>query len=220
MTLMVDPAPVEATRFDAMRHAMVASQLRTNGVNDARLVSAMARVPREDYLPADQRAMAYRDQLLPIGGGRHQNSPLATGLLLTNANIVAGERVLLVGAAGGYTAALIAALGGSVVALEDTALANAAPLAGVETVSGPLAAGWADGGPYDLIVIDGAVEHVPEALVGQLKLGGRVVSGVLDRGVTRLATGVRSAGGFGLTDFLDLECAILPGFTRPQTFQF
>ncbi len=226
MTLSVDPAPIEAERFDAMRHAMVASQLRTNAVNDVRVVEAMARLPRENYLPPEHRAIAYRDTLLPLGGGRRHNSPLATGRLITEAQVRSGDHVLLIGAAGGYAAAVLAELAGSVVALEEdaalVALAREA-LAGeakVSVVGGPLAAGWAQAAPYDVLIVDGAVEQLPEALVAQLKPGARVVAGVLDRGVTRLAAGRRTEGGFGLIDFLDLECATLPGFGRPKTFQF
>lgn len=226
MTLSVDPAPIEAGRFDTMRHAMVASQLRTNAVNDVRVVEAMARVPREAYLPAEHRAIAYRDTLLPLGNGRRQNSPLATGRLITEAQIRSRDHVLLVGAAGGYTAAVLAGLAGSVVALEeDEGLAGfareaLAGLGNVTVVQGPLSAGWAEGAPYNVLLIDGAVEQVPDALVEQILPGGRIVAGIVDRGVTRLAAGRRTEGGFGLIDFLDLECAILPGFGRPKTFQF
>lgn len=226
MTRSLEPAPVEADRFEAMRHAMVASQLRTNAVSDVRIVEAMARIPREAFLPTEHRTIAYRDGLLPLGGGRSQNTPLATARLLNEAAVRPGDRVLLIGAAGGYTAALLAALGASVVALEEDAslLAVArgalAGVANVELVQGSLVEGWAQGAPYDLLVIDGAVEHVPDAVVAQLKPGARAVSGVIDRGVTRLAAGRRSEGGFGMVDFLDLECAILPGFVRPRSFQF
>lgn len=226
MTLSVDPAPIEAERFDAMRHAMVASQLRTNAVNDVRVVEAMARVPREAYLPEAHRAIAYRDTLLPLGNGRRQNSPLATGRLITEAQVQGSDHVLLIGAAGGYTAAVLAELAGSVVALEeDPALAALAreTLAGkpkVMVAEGPLTAGWAAAAPYDVLILDGAVEQLPDALVSQVRPGGRVVTGLVDRGVTRLAAGRRTEGGFGLIDFLDLECAILPGFGRPKTFQF
>src|SRR3569623_1404655 len=112
MTLSVDPAPIEAERNDAMRHAKVASQLRTNAVSDVRVVAAMARVPRETYLPAEHRAFAYRDTLLPLGHGRRQNSPLATGRLITDAKVTGSVHVLLIGAAGGYAAAVLAGLGG------------------------------------------------------------------------------------------------------------
>lgn len=224
MTLSPEPAPV-ADR-EAMRHAMVASQLRTNAVSDVRVVEAMARVPRENFLPPEHRAIAYRDTLLPLGGGREHNSPLATGRLLTEAEIHPGDHVLLIGAAGGYAAALLARIAGSVVALEeDESLVGIArgALAGignVELVQGPLHAGWAKKGPYDLIVIDGAIEQVPEGITAQLKSGGRIVSGIADRGITRLASGRRSDGGFGMIDFIDLECAVLPGFVRLRTFQF
>jgi protein-L-isoaspartate(D-aspartate) O-methyltransferase len=226
MTLMVDPAPVEAERFEAMRHAMVASQLRTSAVNDARVVEAMARVPREEYLPPEHRSMAYRDSLLPLVGGRRHNSPLVIGRLLTEAHVRPDDHVLLVGAAGGYAAALLALLAKSVVALEQedalVALARAALAAetAVEVVQGPLDAGWAAGAPYDLILVDGAVEQLPDALIAQLKPGGRVLTGLVDRGVTRLAAGTRSEGGFGLVDFMDIECAELPGFRRLRTFTF
>lgn len=223
---LVGPAPVEAERFEVMRHAMVASQLRTNAVNDVRIIEAMARVPREEYLPEEHRSIAYRDTLLPLGNGRSHNSPLATALLLTQARIQPSDRVLLVGAAGGYTAALLATLAASVTALEeDATLVESARIAlgsqpNVTVVKGPLSAGWAAEAPYDLLVIDGAAEQVPDALVAQVKPGGRVVCGIVDRGVTRLATGARSEGGFGLVHFVDLECAVLPGFARLRTFQF
>eukprot|EP01037_Dinobryon_pediforme_P028733 gene28733-32111_t len=87
----------------AMRHAMVASQLRTNAVSDARVVAAMDSVAREVFLPADAQAIAYRDTAVPLGHGRAQNLPIATGRLLTQAELRASDRVLLVGAAGGYT---------------------------------------------------------------------------------------------------------------------
>ena len=226
MTLQVDPAPVEASRFEVMRHAMVASQLRTNAVNDPRVVEAMARSPRENYLPPEHRGLAYRDTLLPLAGGRRHNSPLVIGRLLTEAQVRADDHVLLVGAAGGYGAALLALLAGSVVALEEedslVEIAREA-LAGeskIEVVQGPLDAGWAAGAPYDLLIVDGAVEQLPDALIAQVKPGGRVLTGVIDRGVTRLATGRRTEGGFGLIDFQDIECAELPGFRRLRTFTF
>jgi len=226
MALTVDSAPAEANRFETMRHAMVASQLRTNAVNDTRVVEAMARLPREDFLPEEHRAIAYRDTLLPLAGGRRHNLPLATGRLLTVADIRPTDKVLLIGAAGGYSAALLAGLANAVVAVEEesslAALARTAlaAYANVELVEGPLAAGHASEGPYDLVVVDGAVEELPAALLDQLKPEGRVVTGVVDRGVTRLASGRRTEGGFGLSDFADIECAILPGFERLRTFQF
>lgn len=212
--------------FAAMRQAMVSSQLRTNAVNDPRVVEAMARVPREDFLPESARRLAYRDTAVPIAHDRQANVPIATGRLLTEARIAPADRVLLIGAAGGYTAAVLAMLAARVVAVEsDPALlaiarAALAPYANVELVDGPLNAGSADGAPYDLLVIDGAVEHVPDALIDQLRVGGRAVTGLIDRGVTRLAAGTRTAGGFGLAGFADMDCVTLPGFARPRAFTF
>ncbi len=214
----------EPQGHEAARAAMVASQLRTSGVNDARVVAAMAGIAREDYLPESQRPFAYRDRSLPLGNGRAQNPPLATGLLLTEARIVAGEKVLIVGAAGGYAAAIAAQLGAVVTMVEEdanlVALARTALGDDVNLVEGALAAGAPSGAPYDLLLIDGAVEAIPGALADQLRDGGRVVTGLSDRGVTRIASGVRTGGGVGLASIVDSEIAPLPGFQTPRGFQF
>jgi len=216
----------DSDRFEAMRHAMVASQLRTNAVNDARVVAAMARVPREAFLPEAARGLAYRDTAVPLAHGRSQNLPIATGRLLTEAYLQPADRVLLIGAAGGYTAAVLAELVFEVVAVEcEPGLAELARQAlsaypNVSLVEGPLEAGHAAGAPYDVLMIDGAVEHVPEALVAQIRIGGRAVAGIADRGVSRLASGRRTAGGFALLDFADIDCVSLPGFARPRSFTF
>lgn len=216
----------DTLRFDEMRQAMVVSQLRTSAVDDPRVVRAMGAVPRERFVPVASRTVAYHDREVALGNGRAMNAPLASGRLVTEADIAPGDRVLLVGAATGYTAAVLAGLAGSVVALEqDTALAAQARealggLANVTVVEGPLVAGWAEGGPYDAVVFDGAVETVPDAIVAQAKIDGRIVTGIVDRGVTRLASGRRSEGGFGLVDFADVDCVVLPGFAKPPSFQF
>lgn len=205
---------------------MVVSQLRTSAVNDARVVEAMAVVPREAFVPADQAELAYRDIALPLPGGRRQNAPLATGRLLTEAAVRGDDKVLLIGAAGGYTAAVLARLAAQVVAVEsDPQLAEMARTAldgtdNITVIEGELARGHAEGAPYDLLVIDGAVEELPAALITQLRPGGRIVTGRVDRGVTRLASGVRTEGGHGLADFTDIDCVVLPGFARVRGFQF
>lgn len=216
----------QTDRYHAMRHAMVASQLRTNAVSDARVVAAMAEVPREAFLPGEVAALAYRDTAVPLTHGRAQNVPIATGKLLTAATLSAADRVLLIGAAGGYTAAVLAELVATVVAVEvDPVLAAIArtTLAGypsVTLVEGPLEAGHAAAAPYDVLVVDGAIERLPDALVAQVKVGGRVVAGLADRGITRLASGRRSEGGFALLPFADIDCVVLPGFDRPRSFTF
>src|SRR3569623_724588 len=117
---MNDPA-ADITSFEAMRHAMVQCQLRPNAVNDPRVVTAMTIVPREKFVPADVRRLAYRDTAVPIGNGRQMNVPVATGRLLTEAYLLQTDRVLLIGAAGGYTAAVLSALVAEVVAVERDA---------------------------------------------------------------------------------------------------
>lgn len=212
--------------YVAMRHAMVSNQLRPNAVSDARIVAAMERVPREAFFPAAVARLSYRDTAVPLGGGRAANMPIATGRLLNEANLRPEDRVLVIGAVGGYTAAVIAEIAAKVVAVEcDKALSEHArqAVAGharIEIVEGPLEQGHAAGGPYDAIVIDGAVSHVPQALVDQLAVGGRMVTGIIERGVTRLAVGRRSDGGFGLVDFADVDCVVLPGFAAPTGFVF
>lgn len=212
--------------FEAMRRAMVESQLRTTGVNDPRVVAAMAAVPRERFVPEDRRALAYMDRPVTLGGGRELNLPEATGRLLTAAQLTAHDRVLLVGAATGYAAALLDRLAGSVVALESDpalvavardALADAGK---VELVEGPLAEGWPAGAPYDVIFIDGLIERIPDTLVTQLADNGRLACALLDRGMSRLALGRRSGDSFGVDLFADCEAVALPGFAQPKTFTF
>ena len=219
-------ATIDTANFSRMREAMVASQLRTNAVSDQRVVAAMARVPREEFLPESQRSLAYRDTAVPIAHGRAANVPIATGKLLTQAQLRPTDHVLLIGAAGGYTAAVLALLAKDVVAVEsDGALAAIArtalaSYANVQLIEGDLTVGAPAHAPYDVLVVDGAVQHIPQALVDQLRPGGRIIAGLDDRGVTRLASGVRSEGGFGLSPFADIDCVVLPGFARPKAFTF
>jgi protein-L-isoaspartate(D-aspartate) O-methyltransferase len=211
--------------FEQMRRAMVASQLRTTGVNDPRVVAVMGAVPRERFVPAERCAMAYADALVPLGHGRQLNSPMALGRMLTEARLAGDERSLVIGAATGYSAAVLARLAGSVTALEQVPqLARFArqALAGtaVEVVEGPLTRGCEAGAPYDFILIDGAVEQVPDAIVAQVADGGEIALALLDSGVTRLCIGRVVAGAFGATAFSDAAAAVLPGFERPRAFSF
>jgi len=226
MNVSIDNSLMDAAASERMRHAMVASQLRTNAVSDQRVLVAMNTLPREAFVPAEARAIAYRDTALPVAGGRAINLPMVTGRLLTEAYLEKNDRVLLIGAAGGYTAALLAQIVAEVVAVEEDAgliaLAKSAlaDTVNVSLVEGPLNAGHAAGAPYDVLIVDGAVEHLPQALVEQVRTGGRVVTGVIERGVTRLASGRKTEGGFGLSPFLDCDCVVLPGFATPQGFKF
>lgn len=205
---------------------MVESQLRTNDVNDATLIRAILAVPRERYVPPEQQAAAYIDRPVPLTPGRSLNPPVATARLIDAARVEAGQKVLVVGAASGYAAAVIAEMGADVTALEsDGALVALARQAlgsagSITLVEGPLEPGVPDAGPFDSIVVDGAVEQLPDSLVAQLKVGGRAAFATLDRGVSRLCAGVKTAGGFGATPFLDCESVALPGFAAPKAFTF
>ena len=211
--------------YEHMRRAMVASTLRTTGVNDPRVLAAMGAVPRERYVPPERIAMAYTDALVPLGEGRELNSPLALGRMLSEVSPQEGERALVIGAATGYAAAVVARLVGSVVATEDDpALIEFARHAlagtGVKLVKTPLARGYADDAPYDLIVIDGAVELVPQEIIDQLTDGGRLAAALLDRGVSRISIGRRVGDSFGIAPMSDVAAAILPGFSKPRVFSF
>ncbi|WP_076071381.1 protein-L-isoaspartate O-methyltransferase family protein [Sphingomonas montana] len=206
--------------YDQMRRAMVDSQLRPNTISEPRLLTVLSEVPRERFVPEAARVAAYIDRPVPLGGGRWLNAPLATARLISEARPTATDRVLVIGSATGYAAAVLAPLVASVTALEEDAALTPVATDGVTFVSGPLAAGWAAGGPYDLIVIDGAVEAVPAAVSEQLVDGGRLATGLVERGVTRLAIGRRAGNGFGLVTVADAEAVILPGFAAPPTFTF
>ena len=211
--------------FNHMRQAMVASQLRTTAVNDARVIAAMGAVPRERFVPQESAALAYIDRAIPLGAGRALNPPMTTGRLLTEAHPKAEDSALVIGGATGYAAALLAKLVASVVSLEEDAallaVARQAPASTrVSIVEGPLAAGWKKKAPYDLILIDGAVEVVPQAIIDQLADGGRLAAAIVDRGVARLSLGKRSGKGFGLVAFADAEAVPLPGFAQPKSFSF
>ena len=213
---------LSAEDFAAQRAAMVASQLRTNGVTDRSLLDALASVPREDFVPEERRATAYIDRSLPLGGGRALNPPLATALLLNEARISVDSRVLIVGAARGYALALAGSISNAVTGVEcDPSLAaQARTVAGVRLVEGPLEIGAAAHAPYHAIVIDGAVEFVPEALIAQLAPDGRLTTAINEGGVTRLAVGRRGGTGFALVPFIDTEAVTLPGFVLPREFAF
>jgi len=211
--------------FDRLRRVMVSNQLRPSLVTNVAVLSAMDLIAREKFVGEGQGALAYRDTIVQLGDGRGLNPPIATGRLMDAADPRPGERVLVIGAATGYVAALYAEIGCVVTALDeaaplDRARANLAGIAGITLVEGELAAGAPDGAPYDIVHIDGAVEHVPEAIVGQLVEDGRLVTAILERGVSRLAIGRRAGTSAGLRMFADVETLPLPGFAPAPAFTF
>ena len=209
----------------AMRAAMIDSQLRTSDVIDPAVVGAMGAVPREAHVPAALAGVAYMDRAIALAEGRLLNPPLVTGRMLVAADIRPGMKVLLIGAATGYTAALLAKLGAEVHAVEEQADLIAAARAAtsgaaIEWVEGPLVAGAPKAAPFDRILIDGAIETLPEALSAQLAEGGKLVAARREGAVTRLVQGVKVGGAIALRPFADMDVAPLPGFAAPRGFQF
>ena len=207
--------------YEAARFAMVESQLRPQGVVDPAVTRAMASVPREQFVPEALRPLAYVDRALALGGGRFLPAPAVLGQLLPQMMPERGQRALVVGAGTGYSAAVLAAMGLDVVAVESSPeLIAAARKLRVNAIEGPLEAGDPKGRSFDLILIDGAVEVIPNAIVAQLADGGRLGTALIDRGITRLAVGRKAGGAFGYLTFGDAGVPALPGFTRPKEFSF
>lgn len=210
------------TDFDAARAAMIDSQLRPSDVNDAAILAAFHRVAREDFVPAALADCAYIDRALPLGDGRALNPPLTTARLLTALGPIAGKNILLIGAATGYAAALLEELGARLVAVEAAAglYARLKAVAGIIAVHGALEGGAPGHGPFDAIIIDGAIEQLPAALADQLADGGRIVTGLAKGPLTQLARGVKAGGTVALVPYADMECVPLPGFAIARQFRF
>ncbi len=207
--------------YAAARRTMVENQLRPQGVTDAGVIAGMGAVARELFVPAAVRPLAYADRALALGGGRFLSPPAALGELLTAMAPESGHRALVVGAATGYSAALLAHIGCRVTALDCAPdLAASARDHGLNVVEGLLADGHAAGAPYDLILIDGAVEYLPDALIEQLADGGRLGAALVERGISRLIVGRKAGGGFGHLSIGDAGVPALPGFARPRAFTF
>ena len=207
--------------YAAAKAAMVESQLRPEGVTDPAVIAAMAAVAREAFLPDAVRPLAYADRAIALGEGRFLPPPAILGQLLTRMSPQPGERALVVGAGTGYSAAVLAQMGLEVVALESSAaLAARARDVGIEVVEGPLESGWSLTAPYDQILIDGAIETIPDAIVGQLGEGGQLGTTLIERGIARLIVGRKAGGAFGYLSLGDAGTPALPGFRRPTPFTF
>ncbi len=207
--------------YAAARASMVDTQLRPEGVNFAPVVEAMAKVRREDFVSDEARPLAYLDRAIPMGDDRYLSAAVVTGKLLTALMPIDGERALVVGCGTGYSAAVLSNMGLRVVGLESSpTLAARARELGIDTVEGTLEEGWKAKAPYHLILIDGAVEFIPEAIISQLTDHGRLGTALIDRGICRLTIGRRSRDGFGLQTLADSGAAALPGFKEPRTFTF
>ncbi len=212
------------------RRTMVDRQVRPSDVTDLRIIAAMLDVPRERFVPAARRGIAYLDCDVPVdeAGTRALLKPMVFAKLLQAAAIGENDRVLDAGCATGYSSAVMAKLAGSVTALEeDPALFRSASeafaelgIANVSVAKGPLTAGWQESAPYDVILLEGASEVAPDTLLAQLKDGGRLL-GVIGRAPAAKATIYRKAGPHVTAlPLFDAAAPLLPGFAKPPAFVF
>jgi protein-L-isoaspartate(D-aspartate) O-methyltransferase len=218
--------------FATARQKMVDGQVRPSDVTDIRILDAMLAVPREAFVPENQRALAYLDLDLDVSEGgpakRFLIKPLVISKMLQAADIKDTDNVLVVGCATGYTAALVAKLAGRVTATEsDPALAAKAKDVMAELGLGNVtfrAAAAAEGdpanAPYDVIVLDGATEITPDRLYRQLRDGGRLVGVFAMTQPQRAVIVTRSHGDFGNRALFDAAVPVLPGLERSPAFVF
>lgn len=218
--------------YAQQRKNMVESQVRPSDVTDRRIMRAMLEVPREQFVPAALKPLAYMDQEIgltkaaPGGEARGLLEPRVLAKMVQLADIGAGDVVLDVGCGPGYSAALLGKLAETVVALEaDAELAESAskvlPELGfdnIAVVSGPLEAGYPDEGPYDAIFIGGRIEEMPAELLDQLKDGGRLVAVRGTQVHARAVIWRRIGANFDLQEAFEAAAPLLPGFAKAKVF--
>lgn len=217
--------------FATARANMIESQVRPNGVTDDRVILAMAAVPREAFVPAGGRPVAYMDEDVlirprsPASPARYLMEPMAFARLLQLAALRETDRILDIGCGTGYSTAVLSRLAASVTALEcDEDLAAEArnvladqAIANTYVVCGPLAEGSSGHGPFDAILINGCIPEVPQALFRQLKEAGRLIAVVGEAAVARAILYTLADGAVGSRAAFDASVAQLPGFrsSRP-----
>jgi len=226
----MDPPVTQATLdFADARKKMVDGQVRPNKVSDPAILAAMRELPRERFVPPALVARAYADESVPLGKGRVLSEPRVVARLVQLCAPEEGMHVLVIGAGTGYGAAVLAACGARVTALEEDpgllsiARAALADVSGDVTLAeGPLAAGWGAGAPYDVILIEGAVGEVPSAVASQLRPGsGRLVYVRAGRGLASQAV-IAEMTPSGLRPREAFDCAMpaLPSLVREPGFVF
>jgi protein-L-isoaspartate(D-aspartate) O-methyltransferase len=213
----------------AARQNMVDCQVRTADVTDLRLIEAMRAIPREAFLPDSQQALAYLDIDIAVDGSdAYLIKPVVLARMLQAAEISATDRVLVTGGAAGYAAAIVARLTAEVVAVvgdsnlaaKTQAALNSIGITNVSVTTGEAGSGDAAKAPYDVIVLDGSTEIIPEALYQQLKMGGRLVGVFALSKPSRATLVTRSHADFGGRTLFDASAPVLPGLKRLPAFAF
>ncbi len=197
-------APIRPTDYTAARKAMIDSQLRTSGVTADWAVARMGSVPRENYVPASAKGVAYVDRAIPLGDGKFLAAPLFHGMMLQEAAPKPGDAAIVVDGGSGYLPELLKPLVASLrVLTPEEALVSAR-----------------GGKKADLLLVDGAIEHVPASLAKRLADSGRLVTGLCVNGVTRLATGRKAGQDIALLPLAEIGIPRLPQFDTPKAWSF
>ncbi|WP_247712802.1 protein-L-isoaspartate O-methyltransferase family protein [Qipengyuania intermedia] len=189
--------------YSVARKAMIDSQLRTSGVNEAFVLERMSTVPREDFVPENAKGTAYMDRAIRLADGGFLPAPLFHGAMLAEARPSSEDRVLVIDGGSGYLPALVEPL-----------------VASVEVLSADKAAATKKKGDYTLVLIDGAVEHIPANVAKLVAEEGRIVTGLVERGVTRLATGRKSGKALALLPLAEMGVPRLGAFDKPESWSF
>lgn len=214
--------------FNAARKNMVDCQIRTNKVVDETILLAMETVPRERFVPDHLQSLAYIDEDLGIAPDRYLMEPLVLARLLQEIGVLPSDVVLVIGSGAGYAAALLARMAATVFAQEsDPDLSARAAglfaelaLDNVVPVDGPLPAGCPEHAPFNVILIEGAVDSIPDAITGQLADGGRLVTVVQDGRIGRATVVTSRAGHISRRTVFDASVPPLADFRAPAGFVF
>lgn len=201
MTVVEERAVTAETGTGAARRAMTDRQLRVSGINDAAILAAFLAVPREDFVPEARRAVAYADRAIALDNGEVLAPALTYGQMLTAAQPAADDTVLVIGAPGGYLAALAEQLCGKVTLC-------------------PVSGDWAAAGGHSLVLIDGAIEEVTAELASVVTAEGRLVTGMIERGVTRLALGRKVSEALAFTVLAEADFAPIAAFGAKPKWSF
>jgi protein-L-isoaspartate(D-aspartate) O-methyltransferase len=213
--------------YALQRFNMVETQIRTNNVTDPRIHAAMNAIAREQFIPTAKRALAYSDLPIEVAHGRFLPDPRTFAKLLQLADVRAGDSVLDVACATGYSTVVIAKLAKSVTALEQdadlvriaTELVRASGASNATIVQGGLTAGCKQRAPFDVIFVNGAIETVPQTLFGQLAEGGRLAA-IHNGSPGRAQLFLREKGQIGCRDDFDSATPLLAGFRKTVGFVF
>lgn len=212
--------------YTARRTMMVDTQVRPSDVTKFPIIDAMLKIPREAFVPPGKAEAAYMGENIDLGGGRVLLEPRTLAKMLDALNLSAQDYVLTLAAGTGYGAAVLGAMVDAVVAVEeDDALAAAAAETlstlgadNVAVISAPLVEGAAGQGPFDAILVEGAVEHIPDAILAQVKDGGRIAAIFSEGALGVVRIGYKLSGTVSWRFAFNAGAPILPGFSRPAAF--